>query len=402
MSRRGGGVGSWGTGALTALLVLAAFATPVSAAPSPFDNVPGESLNADAWYESAAVFEESTPVLETAEFTLQPQELEFSSIYLECGNVFGARDAWVRFATKVEGDLSIFVSKTTPGNLYYNLWSVPWQTGSPKPGLPELAGHQLDCQNSSHGSEESGGKAIAANTVVLVQAVDECPAPATEPCEDSEVTSGGPTTVRLRFTPKDPDGDGFAEPLDNCPSAAGPKGGCPLPPPNEDVDKDGYKATAFGGTDCNDNAPGIHPGALDIPGDHVDQNCDGLDRADPVVSNEVTFKAERHPTYTVIKSPVEVAGPLAKGMEVILRCVGGGCTLPRQKVMVRRRTAGGVKLGGGLVGESLLPGASLIVKISRPGYIGRQVSYTIRRHAPVKKVELCLPPDEGAHPRGCG
>jgi arylsulfatase A-like enzyme len=46
-----------------------------------------------------------------------------------------------------------------------------------------------------------------------------------------------------------------------------------------DFDGDGY-ARALGGGDCDDRDPDVHPGALDLPGDGVDADCDGEDATD--------------------------------------------------------------------------------------------------------------------------
>jgi Putative metal-binding motif len=54
--------------------------------------------------------------------------------------------------------------------------------------------------------------------------------------------------------------------------AGGGSGGCANPDPDIDYDGDGFTARQG---DCDECAAGINPGAYDVPGDGVDQDCSG-------------------------------------------------------------------------------------------------------------------------------
>jgi choline-sulfatase len=81
-----------------------------------------------------------------------------------------------------------------------------------------------------------------------------------------------------------------------------------------DADRDGY-ARILGGGDCNDNDPQIHPGAVDIHGNTVDEDCDGRLVIEPpktkiksVNQSDLTTLGFR-PPYSVIMVTVDGLRP---------------------------------------------------------------------------------------------
>jgi arylsulfatase A-like enzyme len=62
-----------------------------------------------------------------------------------------------------------------------------------------------------------------------------------------------------------------------------------------DVDRDGYSAL-LGGGDCDDFDSSRHPGAFDVPGDGIDQDCDGVDPIKPAPHARVPPPRPNAPT----------------------------------------------------------------------------------------------------------
>lgn len=162
-----------------------------------------------------------------------------------------------------------------------------------------------------------------------------------------------------------------------------------------DGDRDGFP----GGLDCDDSNAAIRPGGKEIPGNTIDEDCNGIAEPRPRITSPVTWDGRLDGRRRTVFLRLRVTDLPAEAT-VELRCRGALC--PFKKKVARRRAGDSLHLVPTLGRKRrLAPGLTFEVWIRAPQMTGKVIRFRTNRRKFATGVTMCLPVGKSVPQRVC-
>jgi hypothetical protein len=275
-------------------------------------------------------------------------------------------------------DTTLFADTNPPNTLITSGPGTPLNVAAPAPPVPVVAS-----------TSAAFGIGASEDTTSFTCSLDGAPA---TPCS-SPITFSGLSVGEHRFSVTATDA---AHNVDPTPAQAAWLVAF-------DNDHDGYLQTnPFGATDCNDKNAAIHPGAVEIRGNRVDENCDGVIAPFQRLKPALGFHFVGASCGGCIRFDRLALTAVPKGASVKLKCTGH-CHFSRTVARAHHHKAK-VNLLRSVRKLQFRPGSTLQVSIRSAGTIGSVQRLVVFRHGQatdVRQVKLCQSPGARKPARHC-